>query len=79
MEQRVDLAKQAQAMAEHALEQTLQACTTHLATVGQAIEIGTARFEYPRNRHWMPYLATNPSAAQFHAWLKWNPAKMAAL
>jgi multidrug resistance efflux pump len=38
MEQRVDLAKQAQAMAEHTLEQAQQACNTRLATVDQAIE-----------------------------------------
>jgi chromosome segregation ATPase len=43
MEQRLDLAKQAQAMAEYALEQAQQECATRLATVDQAIAIGTAR------------------------------------
>lgn len=74
MELRVDLAKQAQAMAEQTLEQAQQECNTHLATVDQAIEIGTARLNSAQ-RALDAYLATNPPAAQFHAWLKWNPAK----
>ncbi|HGM4104697.1 hypothetical protein OFL75_25800 [Pseudomonas aeruginosa] len=74
MEQRVDLANQAEAMAEHTLEQTLQACNAHLATVDQAIEAGTARL-ISAQQALDAYLATNPSAAQFHAWLKWDPAK----
>ena len=74
MEQRADLAKQAQAMAEHALEQAQQECATRLATVDQAIAIGTARLNSAQ-RALDAYLATNPPAAQFHAWLKWNPAQ----
>lgn len=74
MEQRLDLAKQAQAMAENALEQAQQECAMRLATVDQAIAIGTARLNSAQ-RALDAYLATNPPAAQFHAWLKWNPAQ----
>lgn len=74
MEQRLDLAKQAQAMAEYALEQAQQECATRLATVDQTIAIGTARLNSAQ-RALDAYLATNPPAAQFHAWLKWNPAQ----
>lgn len=74
MEQRADLAKQAQAMAEYALEQAQQECATRLATVDQAIAIGTARLNSAQ-RALDAYLATNPPAAEFHAWLKWNPAQ----
>lgn len=74
MEQRVDLAKQAQAMAEHVLEHAQQECATRLATVDQAIAIGIARLNSAQ-RALDAYLATNPPAAQFNAWLKWNPAQ----
>ena len=74
MEQRVDFAKQAQAMAEHTLEQAQQECNARLAAVDQAIEIGTARLNSAQ-RALDAYLATNPPAAQFHAWLKWNPSQ----
>ncbi len=74
MEQRVDIAKQAQAIAEHALEQAQQECATRLATVDQAIAIGTARLNSAQ-RALDAYLATNPPAAEFYAWLKWNPAQ----
>ncbi len=74
MAQRVDLAKQAQAMAQHALEQAQQECATRLATVDQAIAIGTARLNSAQ-RALDAYLSTNPPAAQLYAWLKWNPAQ----
>ena len=74
MEQRVDIAKQAQAIAEHTLEQAQQECATRLATVDQAIAIGTARLNSAQ-RALDAYLATNPPAAEFHSWLKWNPAQ----
>jgi len=74
MEQRVELAKQAQTLAEHSLEQTRQACNTHLAAVDLAVQIGTARLRAAQQAL-DAYLATNPPAAQFHAWLKWNPAQ----
>lgn len=74
MEQRVDLARQAQAMAEQTLEQAQQECNARLATVDQSIEIGVARLNSAQ-RALDAYLATNPLAAEFHAWLKWNPAQ----
>ena len=74
MEQRADLAKQAQTMAEQTLEQTQQECNTRLAAVDQAIGVGTARLNAAQQAL-NAYLATNPPAAQFHAWLKWNTAQ----
>jgi hypothetical protein len=74
MEQRTDLAKQAQAMAEQSLEQAQHECNIRLATVDQAIEIGTARLNAAQHAL-DAYFATNPPAAEFHAWLKWNPAQ----
>lgn len=74
MEQRADLAQQAQAMSERTLEQAQQECNTRLATVDQATEIGTARLN-AAHQALDAYLATSPSAAEFHAWLKWNPAE----
>lgn len=74
MEQRADLAKQAQVIAEQALEQAQQECNTRLATVDQAIGVGTARLNAAQ-RALDAYLGTNPPAAEFHTWLKWNPAQ----
>jgi hypothetical protein len=74
MEQRVDLVKQAQALAEHSLEHACQECNTRLATVDMAIQTGTARLNVAQQAL-DAYLATNPPVAEFHAWLKWNPAK----
>jgi len=75
MEQCVDLVKQAQARGEHTLEQAQQECSTRLATVDQSIEIGTARLCSAQGAL-DAYLATNPPAAQFYAWLKWDPVKV---
>lgn len=74
MQQRVDLARQAQAIAEQTLAQAQQECNARLASVEQAIEVGTARLTAAQQAL-NAYLATNPPAAQFHAWLKWNPAQ----
>jgi len=74
MEQRVDISKQAQAMSEQTLEQAQQECRTRLARVEQAIEIGVARLTSAQ-RALDAYLATNPPAAEFHVWLKWNPSQ----
>ncbi len=73
MEQRMDLVNQAQTMAERALEQAQQECNARLAAVDQAVEIGAARV-HAAQEALNAYLAANPPAAQFHAWLKWNPA-----
>jgi hypothetical protein len=74
MEQRVDLAKQAQVLAEHTMGQAQQECATRLATVEQAIAIGTARLNSAQQAL-DAYLATSPPTVEFHAWLKWNPAQ----
>lgn len=74
MESRTELANQAQVMAEQTLAQAQQECATRLATVDQAIAVGTARLNSAQQAL-EAYLATNPSAAEFYAWLKWNPAK----
>jgi hypothetical protein len=74
MEQRVDLVRQAQAMAEQTLVQAQQECNARLASVDQATAIGAARVRAAQQAL-DAYLATTPSAAAFHAWLKWNPAQ----
>lgn len=74
MEQRADLAKQVQAMVEQTLEMTRQECNTRLATVDQAIGVGTSRLNAAQQAL-DAYLGTSPPAAEFYAWLKWNPAR----
>lgn len=74
MAQRVDIARQAQAMAGQTLAQAQQECPARLAAVGQAVEVGTARLAVAQQAL-NTYLATHPPAAQFHTWLKWNPAQ----
>lgn len=72
MEQRADLVKQAQAMAEQLVEQVQLECNVRLATVDQSIELGAARVQAAQQAL-NAYLETTPPAAQFHAWLKWDP------
>lgn len=74
MERRVDLTKQALAMASQALAQALLECNARLLSVTQAIDIGIARLAAAQQAL-DAYLATNPSAADFHAWLKWDPTQ----
>jgi hypothetical protein len=77
MEQRVEFAKQALAMAEQTLDQAKAECSTRLAAVSQSVEVATCRLRAAQQAL-NAYLATNPSAAQFHAWLHWNPAQHGA-
>ena len=77
MEQRVECAKQALAMAEQALEQSRAECATRLAAVSQSVDVATGRLTAAQQAL-NAYLATNPSAAQFHSWLHWNPAQHGA-
>lgn len=72
MEQRVELARHAHALAEQARAQVEMECNARLAVVGQAIAAGIARLNAAQQAL-SAYLATNPPAAQFHAWLKWDP------
>ena len=74
MAQRVDLARQAQTMAEHTLAQARQECNIRLTSVDHAIEVGNARLTAAQQAL-NAYLATNSTAAEFDAWLKWNPAQ----
>jgi hypothetical protein len=74
MEQRVELAKQALSMAEQALEQAQQECTQRMQQVENSIEAGKARLASAQQAL-EAYLAMNPSAAQFHKWLHWQPEK----
>ena len=74
MEVRVGLAKFAQLEAQKLLMQTQQECNVRLISVEHSIAAGTARLNSAQ-RALDAYLATNPPAAQFHAWLKWNPAQ----
>lgn len=73
MEVRVGLAKFAQFEAQKLLMQTQQECNIRLISVEHSIAAGTARLNSAQQAL-VAYLSTNPSAAQFHAWLKWNPA-----
>jgi hypothetical protein len=61
-------------MAEQMLVQVQQECNARLASVGRAVEVGTARLTAAQQAL-NAYLATNPSAGQFHAWLKWDPTQ----
>lgn len=72
MEQRVECAKQAFAMAEKALEQSQQECASHMKAVCAVIETGKARL-IAAQRALETYLATHPDAAKFYSWLHWHP------
>lgn len=74
MERRREMTRQAATMAAQALAQALQECNTRLLSVGQAIDLGIARLSAAQQAL-EAYLATNPVAADFHAWLKWDPVK----
>ena len=77
MEQRVECAKQALAMAEQVLEQSRAECGARLAVVSQSVDVATGRLTAAQQAL-NAYLATNPSAAQFHSWLNWNPSQHGA-
>ena len=72
MEQRVECAKRALAMAEQLFEQTHQECASRMLEVGKFIDSGKERLTAAR-RALDSYLATNPSAARFYEWLYWHP------
>lgn len=77
MEQRVERAKQALAMAEQAREQSRAECAARLAAVSQSSDLATGRLTAAQQAL-NAYLATNPSAAQFHSWLHWDPVHTGA-
>lgn len=74
MEVRVGLAKFAQFEAQKLLMQTQQECNVRLISVEHSIAAGTARLNSAQQALGA-YLSTNPSAAEFHAWMNWNPAQ----
>lgn len=74
MEQRVERARQALAMAEQALDQSRAECAARFAAVSQSVDVATGRLTAAQHAL-NAYLATNPVAAQFHAWLNWNPVQ----
>jgi hypothetical protein len=78
MDQRVERAKQALAIAEQSLERSRAECAVRLATVSQFVDVATGRLAAAQQAL-NAYFATNPSAAQFHTWLKWNPTQHAGL
>jgi chemotaxis protein histidine kinase CheA len=77
MEQRVERARQALAMAELALEQSRAECAARFAAVSQSVDEATGRLTAAQQAL-NAYFATNPPAAQFLSWLHWNPAKNGA-
>jgi hypothetical protein len=72
LEQRVDLAKQALASAEQALDQVQQECTIRMSEVENSIDVGKTRLSNAC-RALDAYMANNQPLAQFHEWLQWNP------
>ena len=77
MDQRVESAKQALAMAAETQEQSRAECATRLAAVSQSVDVATGRLTAAQQAL-NAYLAKNPSAAQFHSWLNWNPSQHGA-
>ncbi|WP_262190943.1 hypothetical protein [Pseudomonas aeruginosa] len=74
MEGRVALVQLAKVEAQKLLLETQQECNVRLFSVQQSVMIGTARLNAAQ-QELSAYLATNPPAAEFHSWLKWNPAQ----
>ena len=74
MEMRVNLARFAQFEAQKLLIQTQVECNVRLMAVQQSIVIGISRLNEAQQAL-SAYLATNQAAAQFHEWLKWDPAQ----
>ena len=77
MEQRVECAKQALAIAEQVHEQSRSECAVRLAAVSQSVDVATSRLT-AAHQALDAYLETNSSAAQFHSRLRWNSAQHGA-
>jgi len=77
MEQRVECAKQALAMAVQAMEQSHAECSSRFATVSQSVDGATARLTTAQHAL-NAYLSSYPPAAHFHSWLRWNPVQHGA-
>lgn len=74
MEVRVNLAKLANFQAQKLLLETQQECNVRLLSVKQLVVLGSARLKMAQ-QSLSAYLMTNPAAAQFYDWLKWDPTK----
>lgn len=74
MEMRVNLAKTAQFQAQKLLIETQQECNLRLIAVQQSIGTGVSRLKAAQQAL-SEYLAANIAVAEFHTWLKWNPAQ----
>ena len=72
MEQRVELVQQALSIATQLEDSTRAECSSRLSNVSSILETGTARLERAKSAL-NAYLSTNPTAADFYAWLKWSP------
>lgn len=74
MERRVELARQACAMAEQALDEAKAECSARLASVSASVETGTKRLAAAQQAL-DAYLAATPAATTFQSWLKWDPTQ----
>ncbi|MFA4943300.1 MAG: hypothetical protein WC789_01195 [Lentisphaeria bacterium] len=74
MEHRLDISKQALAMAEQVFDQTQHECAGRMGSVGTSIDSGRARLAAAQSAL-DAYLASNPAAARFHEWLHWQPTQ----
>ena len=74
MAQRVEYAQRAVALAETTLERAQAECAVRMASVSQSVDEATGRLAAAQQAL-NAYLATDPTAAQFHAWLHWDPAQ----
>jgi hypothetical protein len=73
MERRVECVKQALMMSEKVLEQTQKECASRLLTVNRFIETGKSRLVVAQQAL-EAYRAANPAAAEFVAWVHWQPS-----
>lgn len=74
MEHRVDISRQALAMAKQVFNQTRHECAGRIESVGTSVDSGKARLAAAQNAL-DAYLAGNPAAARFHEWLHWQPTQ----
>lgn len=76
MHQRVDQVGIVLSLTQSMQDSVVTNCTTQLVAIDQAVAVGTARLGAAQQAL-DAYLATSPTAAQFHDWLKWDPTRHA--
>jgi hypothetical protein len=74
MEMRVNLATFVVTEAQKLFLETQQECNGRLLSVQQSVMVGTSRLNTAQQALYA-YHSTNLPTAEFHAWLKWNPAQ----